>query len=59
MTYRERLKELRLISLKKRKIKGDLKADFKYLKGNYKKNEKSLFSVAEGDRTRSNGVKLW
>ena len=56
--YEERLKELELISLKKRRFQEDLIAGFQYLKGTYKKAGDRLFTRAYSDRTRSNGFRL-
>ena len=58
LPYKDRLRELGLFSLEKRRLRGDLIAAFQDLQGASKQEGRQLLERADNSRTRENGLKL-
>jgi len=54
----ERLRELGLFSLEKKRLRRDLITTFQYLKGGYKEDGDSHLTRSHMEKTRHNGYKL-
>ena len=52
LPYKDRLRELGLFSLEKRRLRGDLIAAFQYLNGAYKQEGSKLFERVGNSRTK-------
>lgn len=57
-SYNERLRELGLFILEKRRLQGNLIAIFQYLKRAYKQERVRLFTQVDSGRTRGNRLNL-
>jgi len=58
LVYEERLRELGLLTLEKRRLRRDLITMFKYLEGGCKEDGDSCFTRSHMEKTRCNGYKL-
>jgi len=58
LSYEERLRELGLFRVEKRRLQGNLTVAFQYLQRAYKKDGDKLFSSTCCHRTRGKGFKL-
>ena len=58
LPYEDRLGELGLFSLEKRRLRCDLTAALQYLKGAYKQEGSQLFERVDNSRTGGDGFKL-
>ncbi|CAM5111945.1 unnamed protein product [Natator depressus] len=58
LSYERRLKELGLFSLTKRRLRGDMIALYKYIRGINTREGEELFKLSNNVDTRTNGYKL-
>ena len=57
LSYEERLKELGLFNLEKRRLRGDRIIAFQFLKGTCKQKENQIFTWVGSERTRRDSFK--
>ena len=58
LSYEERLKDVGLFSLERRRLQKDLIVAYQYLKRAYKQEGDRLFTWSDSDRTKGNSFKL-
>jgi len=58
LSYKDKLKDLGVFSLEKRRLWGDLIVDMQCLKGDYKHEGNQLFTWVDSHKTKGNGFKL-
>ena len=58
LSCEDRLRELRLFSVEKRRLRGDLTAAFQYLKEAYRKAGEGLLMRVGSDRMRGKGFQM-
>ena len=58
LPYKDRLREMGLFSVEKRRLRGDLIAAFQDLQGASKQEGRQLFERGDKSRTGGNGLKL-
>jgi len=58
LSCEDRMRELGLFSMEKRRLRRDLIAAFQFVQGVYEKAGEGLFTKACSGRTRGNGFKL-
>ena len=58
LSYEERLEELNLFSLEKRRLRGDMINMYKYIRGPYNELGVELFTLRSTQRTRGHSLRL-
>ena len=58
LLQKDKLREMGLFRLEKRRLWGDLRVTFQHIRGSYRKEGDRLFSSVCCDRKRGNGFKL-
>ena len=58
LSYEDRVRYLKLFSVERRKIRGDLRVSLQHVQGGCKKEGDRLFRRVCFDRRRGNGFKL-